>query len=372
MGDLLQAFDRALDLIYGAALEPARWHEALVEASGLVGAGCFHLCGWNTETATDELGVIMSPHWQPALQSYVAHYAADDPRTRVMARVGDEQMVVCSEHFDERFVNRSALWQDHLIPWGLRYTMGATLGVQGATRVILGLMRDRAAGPFSAEEVAHGRRLLPHLRRACSLMLRTWEGADRQHLGAIALEHTHLGLLLLAGDGQLLHANGRAESLLRGQALLRLQSGRLRATDPQADARLQAAVKAVVAGAAPRHVMLRVPGGDTAWVTVMRPPADPAAMSPASRVLCLVAAGGRRLAPVEQLVEAFGLSPAEARVARDLTQGGTLDDCARAAGLSRNTVKSQLASVLAKMGLSNQRELIRLMAKLPAVRTHQD
>ncbi len=78
--------------------------------------------------------------------------------------------------------------------------------------------------------------------------------------------------------------------------------------------------------------------------------------------------GKKRLASVRQLMEFFGLSAAEARLARGLAQGESLESYADAQGVKRTTVRTQLQSVLRKSGIGTQRDLVRLIQELPAVR----
>ena len=58
----------------------------------------------------------------------------------------------------------------------------------------------------------------------------------------------------------------------------------------------------------------------------------------------------------------FGLTPAEARVARGIAEGQTVEAIAEGFGLSRETVRSQLKAVLGKTGLVRQAELVALLA----------
>jgi DNA-binding CsgD family transcriptional regulator len=55
---------------------------------------------------------------------------------------------------------------------------------------------------------------------------------------------------------------------------------------------------------------------------------------------------------------AFGLTMAEARLARVLVAGHTLDDYAASVDVSHNTARNQLASILAKTGAKRQAELV--------------
>jgi DNA-binding CsgD family transcriptional regulator len=64
----------------------------------------------------------------------------------------------------------------------------------------------------------------------------------------------------------------------------------------------------------------------------------------------------------EVLQGLFDLTPAEARVARGIGEGRTIDAIALASGVTRETVRTQLAAVLAKTGLNRQAELVALLS----------
>jgi DNA-binding CsgD family transcriptional regulator len=61
----------------------------------------------------------------------------------------------------------------------------------------------------------------------------------------------------------------------------------------------------------------------------------------------------------------FGLSPREARVARAIAQGRTIDQIAAESGVSRETVRTQVKAILAKTGTNRQAEMVLLLAGLP-------
>jgi DNA-binding CsgD family transcriptional regulator len=65
-----------------------------------------------------------------------------------------------------------------------------------------------------------------------------------------------------------------------------------------------------------------------------------------------------------QLVDAYGLTAAEARVAVSALSTGTTSDLALGLGLSRNTVKTRLRRVFAKTGTKKQAELAALLAAI--------
>lgn len=68
-------------------------------------------------------------------------------------------------------------------------------------------------------------------------------------------------------------------------------------------------------------------------------------------------------APAAELLQGlFDLTPAEARVAREIGEGRTVDTIAATFGLSRETVRSQLKAVLGKTGVGRQADLMAMLA----------
>ena len=67
-------------------------------------------------------------------------------------------------------------------------------------------------------------------------------------------------------------------------------------------------------------------------------------------------------------MDMFGLSAAEARLARALCHGDTLEDHAQAQGVKITTVKTQLGSVFAKTQTKRQVTLVSLITSIPPLR----
>jgi DNA-binding NarL/FixJ family response regulator len=70
--------------------------------------------------------------------------------------------------------------------------------------------------------------------------------------------------------------------------------------------------------------------------------------------------------PVELVRSLFDLTPAEARVARGLASGKTVEDIAADSGVSENTVRSHVRGVLQKTGRSRQAEVVALLTGMYA------
>jgi DNA-binding CsgD family transcriptional regulator len=73
--------------------------------------------------------------------------------------------------------------------------------------------------------------------------------------------------------------------------------------------------------------------------------------------------------PVELVQSLFDLTPAEARVARGLASGKTVDDIASAGGTSANTVRTHVRGVLEKTGCNRQADIVALLTAISATDT---
>jgi DNA-binding CsgD family transcriptional regulator len=72
--------------------------------------------------------------------------------------------------------------------------------------------------------------------------------------------------------------------------------------------------------------------------------------------------------PVELVQSLFDLTPAEARVARGLAAGETVETIASAQGVSQNTIRMHVRGVLEKTGCNRQVDIVALLTAISATR----
>jgi DNA-binding CsgD family transcriptional regulator len=89
----------------------------------------------------------------------------------------------------------------------------------------------------------------------------------------------------------------------------------------------------------------------------------PADLVDGRRLAMIVLVDPARHCPSERdLTELFGLSPAEARVAAALLMGKSLSNIAATIGVQITTVRTQLRSILRKVGVKRQFDLVRMLS----------
>ncbi len=122
----------------------------------------------------------------------------------------------------------------------------------------------------------------------------------------------------------------------------------------------------------PDSVICSAGGDSTArYVILLQPNPRNTSIVPSEThpVVCFIfPLGRRRVASAQQLVSLFGLSPAEARLARALCHGETLEEYAEAQSVKLPTVKTQLRAVFVKTQTDRQVALVNLIAGIPPLR----
>jgi DNA-binding CsgD family transcriptional regulator len=175
------------------------------------------------------------------------------------------------------------------------------------------------------------------------------------------------GGFLLDGRRQLLAHNKAAKRCL-GNGFV-LSAGRVVAIDRQSDERLQSLIDASLRtsegpyGAASIGVRrnLRLP------LLVHVLPFEGRGETQATLVrLLLVACDPERgrTPPYDMLVDIFGLTPAEARVAADIAAGRKLAEIAAKRQVKISTVQTHSKAVFSKTGTRGQAELVALLTRL--------
>jgi DNA-binding CsgD family transcriptional regulator len=376
-----QNLDELIRLVYRAAIEPESWVQVMDGLSRNLNAPAatlwthdFNSCG----VTEDQRGeVFRAAGFDPAfLGTYAEHYTYKN----VWAQNEDalaEGLVVTSEMlYPDQRLGTTEFFGDWLRPQDLRHAVGAIVARSESLGVKISVLRSHRAGQFTDEECAFYRRLLPHFKQAC--VLNQHLTAERQALAAQissaqwAERSSHLAMLAVTASGLLCHANPKAEAMLHAKRWMAVRQMRLGAIDPHDDAAWQAALRRVVTTRQPSHLRFRQAVGDDPCCMTVVPLEAATNVLPdvqAPMFLCLITEGSRRrIASAAQLIDLFGLTRSEARLARDLAQGFSLDEHAEAEALKRSTVKTHLQSAFGKTGTSNQRDLIRLILALPAVR----
>lgn len=217
-------------------------------------------------------------------------------------------------------------------------------------------------------------RLVPHFKRALALN-REYVDMQAQRTAALTvLDQVPIGILFLTRDARIVVCNERAKMILKTGAGLcevdRCISARKRG-DTMRLRKLIEDASAVV--------------GCSDSIGVFTPVVEP--LAPPQSVLVVpyaveVNVYGERAASVallvaspedcsdvseDALIALFGLTKKEARVAKNVASGMTLESYEKMFHVAHDTLKSQLKSIFNKTGVARQSDMVRLILTSPAV-----
>lgn len=357
-----------VDSIYAAALAPERWQEALGDLSVALGALGTTMIPLGLD---GPLRALASDTLAEANADYQREWWRHDKASRrVLERglrpgiVGTDRVVMTEEE-----IARDPFYQEFLRRHGIRQTMAAIAPLGQGRLLSIGVQRGLKRDLFQDEDVAALALVAPHLGRAIAVTSALVEARQMAGDLAEAVERLAWGVVMLSASGEVRHVNPVAGALL-GDGL-QVIGRRIEAAARDDDARLQGAIAAALPGAMPaaKGVLVRRPSGK-GWLYAeavpIRPKLDPLDFITfgAGGALLLIRTLDATPRRVAHHLQEMGLTPAEARLAEALGQGGALKDVAEANRISYETARTQLRSVFAKLGIRRQGELVAIVMRL--------
>lgn len=365
-----------IEAVHAAGLDDALWPRALGAVTQLLNGACatlevigkpnldhraFH--GFNVPPI-DEL-------------TYVRDYAAMSPRIPFAARLKSGAVISDYQILDERGIDLDPFYSQFLAQVDVRYFIAAIIDSSDREFTSLSIQRTRKRGHVGGRERALMQRLLPHVRQAYDVTARLKAARGAAHDLAQALGWLTDGVALLRRDGRICYANDAFHAIAcRGDGM-RVVRGTIEFADAVARASFAATLGAMGRAAegdakGAGHDFFAPRTADAhPYVVSMRPvPASRQETGDAIAIVFVCDPHGGRANQGGLLGEAFGLTEAEASLAQALQAGATLEDHARARGISLNTVYTHLRRIKEKTGCSRLSQLIQKLndLRIPARR----
>ena len=217
---------------------------------------------------------------------------------------------------------------------------------------------------IDASTVPHGSRVAFRPAELRSITSQGGEGtaADLSRILASALDTLGEGLIVTTERGSVVHANEAAQALIAAGALA-VWNGQLCAAAATDTRTLRAAIATCARDG--EASLLRLEGHQPLQrLTVTLNRTRGAVMGPGAGgplVVAVLRDETPAPLPASLLQSLFGLTLAEARLAREVMHGDGLQACARRLGVAANTARTHLNRVFDKTGTKRQAELVRLL-----------
>lgn len=363
MGDRL---DAVIHGIYDAVETPECWAEAGERIADLVDGRGVHLMLLDDTFPGAPLHLNTYLRGDPdGAREYLEDYAAQDFRyARILGNphgvIIDERAYVTTEE-----ARRSPIHQELFPKYGTHNLAGSNLSV-GESAGWFGISTKAADLSFDSEQIAVLGRIAPHLHRAFAMIRsRNRLGLERD-IARAALEASDAGIVLFS-KGKADYVSPAATALF-GRGFLMLRRGRAGAALASADKRIEEFFARAAATGNPQTLALTDSGEGDSYHLHLHLPAesvrlDAAARRAAPMILSITLFSRKAEVEMETIMAfaaAYGLPSSEARAIAAVINDIELSADAAARGISLETVRKQLKSALARMGLKSQKQLVRL------------
>ena len=363
-----KASRRIISNVYDAALVPDLWPAALqsiMDTVGAVGAG-YGVFGKQTGRMEwlSETGALVD-----AEPDFLRYYHALDPYRPMLDAAPSGTWMWVSQCLPAPELRRNEWYNDYLLKIGVDDGLGVRLFESASHSVIFGISHGVGRAPFAEADVAALRGLLEPLAKAARLHTELHSLGWRSSVALRALDQLAAGVIVTDGEGRVIELNRAAERIVRRGDGLTMRNGRLDAAGVLESEKLAQ----LIAAAAPRNapamerMRIRRQGGRPAYILTVAPLGAELAVNERALAMILVA-DPDALSPSERdLAQLFGLSPAESRLAAALMTGKKLSEIAIASGVRITTLRTQLSSILQKVGVERQADLVRVLASVPVI-----
>jgi DNA-binding CsgD family transcriptional regulator len=350
-----------IDRIYECAFAPDSWPGVLDKIAGIADAHGGFVFTANREV----LNWTASARLCAGMEKWIAgDFFTRSPRASRAINACHAGFLTEHDIYTDEELEADPLYRDLLWPDGLGWCAATIIPAPTGDVVFISVERKRSRGPVEAAVVQQLDALRPHLARSALMSARLH--LERARIATQTLAIIGLPALVFDERGKVLAANHLIQALT-SHVRWRPNDG-IALKDASANLLLQQAIETVGIDAAtpPRSFAVRGKqdaGGLVAHVVPIRGSSRDIFVRCAG-VLVLTPVALPQAPPVEIVQSLFDLTPAEARVARSLVRGDTVEDIATTGKVSRNTVRTQLRGVLEKTGCRRQAEVVALLGGL--------
>lgn len=366
-----------IELIYRAAGDLDAWILVLQRLALALGGNVATLHHQDARSQESSFSTLWNLS-QGDVVPYNEYYGAINPLITTRPQVIRAGAIPTSQMLcPDEIYTRCEYYHDFLRPLDILHCVAPILrsDSQGANFTALTIFRPVGGEQFGEEERKFLRPLVPHLQRAFQLHSRI-QGLERKgNAASEALDQLQQGVVLLNAMGEVLLVNSAGTALLAAEKSLMVTPNGLRAAVASEDRELQRLIRGSIATGSGKGMGS---GGAIAisrdafrnplqvLVAPLRTKTIYLGKEVPSAAIFISDPDREPISDSTVLVQLFGLTRAEARLAQMLAAGQSLKKAAERLVIAESTARSQLKSIFAKTNTNRQSQLVRLLLLAPA------
>ena len=345
--------------LYRGRFQESPWQDFLTELRELC-APCLTVIGLRLPTPGDA-GITYvggADYSRQEVMNFANKYSALAP----LVDLPDGETVALDDLITREQLHATNYYQTFMKPFNQEQVMGFDMHKDGKVALFLRLIRGRGEPDFCARERAILELLKPQFRELV-VWLETSHSLAREHnLHEQACSSLALGTLILDANLCIVYSNSIADQLLKDNSSIASVGGKLRLMRHQQHQQLQQALASLLTDSeqqVPPVISIKRPElRSPLFLTMRRLPLQDRLDDTHQIALYMSDPELRQIDQNQLVVEAFGLTPQEARLVIALANGGTLENFASDTGVSKNTARTHLYASFRKVGVTQQSSLV--------------
>ncbi len=354
-----------IELLYDTTQEPALWSEFMQRLVDVMGCRSARLLVMNRQADVVERSfkVAIDDHYH---QQYVDHYVNHCPwRPELRSKpTGRLYSTYLDFSCPQKEFQKSEFYNDWAKPQDIAHGICGTIHTGRTHTIQLLIQRTAGQNYFNHQETCFVNTLVPHMQRAFELAGRF----QQSEAVSSAAEQSALPFMLLGEEGQIHFVSQKAESLIAAEPSLDISQQCLSSTNHRFSTQLTTLIQTVISSSNGEWhttggtLLLPRQGRTSLTITVTpigRNKKETLFPFQHSFAALFFYDPEAEISLRRDLLEShYGLTPAEAEVAKRLAQGNDLAHIASHNRTTLHTVRNQLKSIFAKTGTSRQAELV--------------
>ncbi|KQY19315.1 helix-turn-helix transcriptional regulator [Rhizobium sp. Root483D2] len=358
MSDAMTLIDR----IYEAAVIPELWPDVCASLAEEIGSFSAGIMTIDTDST---LRWVCSPNIAEQMDLYAASdLKLPNPRPERSMQLSPMAFARDIDLMTPEEIAADPVYNTYLRPKGLGWSMGAVMVEPSGHTLIFDMIGRSSDGPFSAGALERANSLKGDLSRAALIASRMVFRQAESIAATLAL--IGLPAAVLGSDNRVLAMNADMEAL---SPRIRTGAGdRISLKNPTANSLVLAALEQLVLAPASnvQSIPLSAEQGLPALILHLLPVRRKARDVFSRSLAVLIATPVGQAGPPDMRVLSglFDLTPGEARVARELASGVSLEAVSIKLGLKLETVRTYLKRIFLKTGTRRQAELTYMLSGL--------
>jgi PAS domain-containing protein len=234
-----------IGMIYDSAIDSEQWPQTLEEICRTLhyASGGILLLDLQTSQHKFAYSYGLSPEWTKRYFEYSHKLSGFYSRAFSRDICIDGEPLRISTLMDRVGLPDRRIYDDWTEPQGVSEMVQTVVLRRSRRLAVFGTNRHRSAGDLTEDDVNIVRLLVPHIRRAVAIIDILDAKRIEAHTLAATLDNFTAGILVVADQGRILHANSAARGMLSQRAPIASIDGRLSVRDARAREELLRAVE---------------------------------------------------------------------------------------------------------------------------------